>query len=142
MLIPKDERVQRLAGDIITRLNAHRLAEKPVILRVAPDEYEAIRDEGEEEYGWAAYTWPINARRRKYSSICGLEYQLHSHLKKITVSAEDTTVNRYRGDILEACIDKAQCEPGLFSLTVPTGGGKTLSSLAFALKHASLHGFE
>lgn len=53
---------------------------------------------------------------------------------------DDTPVNRLRAEILDHAIAKAALAPGLFTLTVPTGGGKTLASLSFALEHAIAHG--
>ena len=66
---------------------------------------------------------------------------LNHHLEDLARGSKASPeMNRLRADLLEACRQAAQEPPGLFTLTAPTGAGKTLSMLAFALEHAQRHG--
>ena len=53
-----------------------------------------------------------------------------------------SALNKLRQQILQACVSVAANPKGIYTLTVPTGGGKTTSSLAFALHHAVEHGMK
>ncbi|SIP90225.1 CRISPR-associated helicase, Cas3 family [Alkalispirochaeta americana] len=77
--------------------------------------------------------------RGTYPTIIMLKKKLDEHLIKLVGNAPETVVNRQRQQILAECRCAAREAPGLRSLSVPTGGGKTLSSLAFALDHAVQH---
>ncbi len=57
--------------------------------------------------------------------------------RKNTVAPK--SVVSMRDDLMQACLEASEQQPGLFTLTAPTGCGKTLSMLAFALKHAREH---
>ena len=68
-----------------------------------------------------------------WKSFCS---RLEEHLKEISSDAADSALNRCRAEISLACNDAAKESGNLFRLSMPTGSGKTLSSLRFALERA------
>jgi len=81
-----------------------------------------------------------NLLRGEYPALKELLPRFEAFMNEKIAQAENTPVNRIRSEVLTRCRDAANKEPGIYTLTVPTGGGKTLSSMAFALNHAVSHG--
>ncbi len=77
------------------------------------------------------------AERDRGESIPMLLEKLNAHIAPWWTPSNK--LNGMRCDILRTCINSAGGEKGLYTLTVPTGGGKTIASLAFALNHAAAH---
>jgi CRISPR-associated endonuclease/helicase Cas3 len=76
------------------------------------------------------------AARKGYPDPSTLLSLFNGHIKELIASSPKTLVNKIRDIVRKQCIAKSQESPAIFTLTVPTGGGKTLSSMAFALNHA------
>ena len=78
------------------------------------------------------------APRGGYAPLSDLFQKLRQHIAPWLTPSN--ALNRKRCEILQRCLDAGRERPaGLYTLTVPTGGGKTVSSLAFALAHAVAH---
>jgi CRISPR-associated endonuclease/helicase Cas3 len=78
-------------------------------------------------------------KRAKFSSLNDLYNKFLKGREDKIKSASSTKLNKIRKNIFDCCIEAANKVPGFFELAVPTGGGKTLSAMAFAFKHAKIH---
>ena len=90
-----------------------------------------------------AFITPEQAQLRgSHISMPELLALLEKHLDELKRKAPDTEVNRIRNYVQEQCVNQSQGKVGFYSLTVPTGGGKTLSSVLWALHHAVKNGLQ
>lgn len=75
-------------------------------------------------------------RATPYPSMRELLDYFDAYMQQFCMNVDESEINRIRANILNQCRTASVGKPSVFSLTVPTGGGKTLASMAFALRHA------
>lgn len=80
----------------------------------------------------------LRSRRHDFRRLLGA---LERHVGSL-IPASSADVQQVRSQVLSDAVAAAELEPGLFTLSAPTGSGKTLSSLAFAVRHAVRHDLE
>lgn len=80
--------------------------------------------------------------RGSHASLWSLLLLLEDYIERLERNAVDSEVNRIRKQVQKCCFAKSEMPKGFYSLTVPTGGGKTLSSLLWAMRHAVCHGMK
>lgn len=80
--------------------------------------------------------------RKKGEHVSILLSKLEAYLVKLKKQCDKSSINEIRNIVQNCCRQSGNLKRGIFSLTVPTGGGKTLSSILWALKHCVANGMD
>jgi CRISPR-associated endonuclease/helicase Cas3 len=93
----------------------------------------------------ADFDFPLNKRIRNYGQYHSwntLIQRLDDKLEAFECKEDKNDIDKLRSQVSQECLEFSSKPRGVYQLTVPTGGGKTLSSLRFALNHAKLHNMD
>lgn len=89
--------------------------------------------------GWRFGSDGLAANGAAGSLLQSLDTAIQERVAKARSKNASEAVLKVRAEVLAACKAQAANERGVFTLPVPTGGGKTLASIAFALQHIAHH---
>ena len=98
--------------------------------------YSSLENKASERGGYP----DLNALQHNFNQfINDFRRRIAQAPEKTEAEKRNAALNRLRSEILDHAVEQAAQPQGLFTLTVPTGGGKTFTSMAFALEHAKQH---